>query len=311
MLPERDRLSAWRELYGRSFLRLEHEPLTEVNFSVALEMRRLADIGLVTVKISPLRVGRTRELITDGNDAITFQMSSTPGIGRQLGREVEVAAGDALALSNADVGNFDFPLGSDVLALSLARRPLAAMVRDLDDLLMRAVPKNTEALWLLRSYLRILDDAAAPATPQVVELAAAHVCDLAALALGATRDGVALAASRGVRAARLAAAKEYTRAHLHRPELRIGAVAAHLGVTARYVHLLFEAENHSFSEWVLAERLARARGRLLTDPGIPITTIALEAGFSDLSYFNRTFRRRYDGTPTELRAELRRAPEAN
>jgi hypothetical protein len=29
-LPARERLSQWREMYGRKFLRLEHEPLSDL-----------------------------------------------------------------------------------------------------------------------------------------------------------------------------------------------------------------------------------------------------------------------------------------
>jgi AraC-like DNA-binding protein len=32
-----------------------------------------------------------------------------------------------------------------------------------------------------------------------------------------------------------------------------------------------------------------------------ISAVAYEAGFGDLSYFNRTFRRRYGATPSDVR----------
>jgi AraC-like DNA-binding protein len=35
--------------------------------------------------------------------------------------------------------------------------------------------------------------------------------------------------------------------------------------------------------------------------GRPISAIAYDVGFRDLSYFNRTFRRRYGTTPTDAR----------
>jgi AraC-like DNA-binding protein len=35
--------------------------------------------------------------------------------------------------------------------------------------------------------------------------------------------------------------------------------------------------------------------------GCTVSAIAFAAGFSDLSYFNRCFRRRYGASPTELR----------
>jgi len=60
---------------------------------------------------------------------------------------------------------------------------------------------------------------------------------------------------------------------------------------------------------MLAERLARAHHVLLTDPARSVTATALAVGFSDLSYFNRTFRRRFGRTPTETRAEVRRRRE--
>jgi AraC-like DNA-binding protein len=305
-LPKRDRLAAWRELYGRKFLRLEHVPLSDGSLRVNLALRPLPDLGIVKADLSPLRVGRTRELVTDGNDAVTFQISSTAGKASQLGREVAVAAGAAIGMSNADLGTFDFPLGAHVCALSLSRRTLATLVPYLDDMLVREVPNETEALWLLKEYLEIFDSAPALAAPDLIELAVTHVYDLAALSLGATRDAAELASGRGVRAARLTAAKTFVRQHLHRQDLRAGAVAAHLRVTPRYVHVLFESDGVSFLEYVLAERLALAHRILLTDRSRTISAIALAVGFSDLSYFNRTFRRRFGRTPTDVRAEARR-----
>ena len=58
---------------------------------------------------------------------------------------------------------------------------------------------------------------------------------------------------------------------------------------------------------MLAQRLARTQ-RMLIDPrlaGRAITAIAFDAGFGDLSHFNRTFRRRFGMTPSEVRAATR------
>ena len=60
----------------------------------------------------------------------------------------------------------------------------------------------------------------------------------------------------------------------------------------------------TFSEYVLEQRLALAR-RLLADPRQrreKIASVAFAAGFGDLSYFYRAFRRRYDELPTDVRA---------
>jgi len=76
-------------------------------------------------------------------------------------------------------------------------------------------------------------------------------------------------------------------------------------VTPRYVQKLFANEGVTFSEFVLERRLTVAY-RLMSDPRFAhqsISSIAFGVGFSDLSYFNRTFRRRHETTPTEVRAE--------
>ena len=95
--------------------------------------------------------------------------------------------------------------------------------------------------------------------------------------------------------------------NLSDPNLSVSVVAARQRVTPRYVHMLFEGEGATFSEYVVGERLMRAR-RMLSDPrfaGRAIGTIALTVGFSDLSYFNRTFRRRFGMTPSDVRAAAR------
>ena len=77
-------------------------------------------------------------------------------------------------------------------------------------------------------------------------------------------------------------------------------------MTVRYLHKLFEKEGISYSEFVIAERLACAY-RILINPlhmCRAIGTIAFEVGFNDLSYFNRAFRRRYNATPSDVRSRL-------
>jgi AraC-like DNA-binding protein len=84
----------------------------------------------------------------------------------------------------------------------------------------------------------------------------------------------------------------------------VASIAAQHGIMPRYIQPLFEGEGTTFTDYVLTQRLARAH-RILTDPrisGRKISTIAFDIGFGDLSYFNRTFRRRYGATPSDFRA---------
>src|SRR5262249_16798361 len=89
------------------------------------------------------------------------------------------------------------------------------------------------------------------------------------------------------------------------PELSVESVAMRQRVSPRYVQMLFEQEGTTFSQYVIGERLVCAY-RMLTNPLFAdrsITSVAFDAGFGDLSYFSRAFRRCYGATPSEVRVE--------
>jgi AraC-like DNA-binding protein len=138
---------------------------------------------------------------------------------------------------------------------------------------------------------------------------ARHVVDLVALAFGATGEARETIDARGVRAARRKAVLDEISRGFTAPSFNIEHIAARLGISDRYVRQLLEETGKPFSALVLERRLEWAR-RLLADPRclhLRVSDIAYEAGFSDLSHFNRSFRRRFGGTPSDVRAVSMRA----
>ena len=139
-----------------------------------------------------------------------------------------------------------------------------------------------------------------------------QIYDLAALTMGATREAAEIAKGRGLRVARMSAMKVDITEKLASPNLSVEEVAKRQGVSSRYVQMLFEQEGTTFSQYVISQRLLRAH-RMLTDPRFAdrsITSLAFDAGFGDLSYFNRAFRKCYGGTPSEIRAAAVRRKDA-
>jgi AraC-like DNA-binding protein len=172
---------------------------------------------------------------------------------------------------------------------------------------MRLIPKDIEALRLLTKYLEIVREDAALMTPELRHAVVIHIHDLIAMTLGATDDGAETAKSRGIRAARLRVLRADILENLSNPELTVIAVALRQRVTPRYIHMLFEQEGITFSEYVLSQRLMLAH-RMLTNSrfaSLTITNIAFASGFGDLSHFNHTFRRRFGVTPSEVRHSFR------
>jgi AraC-like DNA-binding protein len=78
------------------------------------------------------------------------------------------------------------------------------------------------------------------------------------------------------------------------PGFRSSAMAEALGVSARYLQMVFAEVGTTPSRYLLARRLDAAAARLRgLDRPYSITNVALECGFGDLSYFSRSFRRRF------------------
>ncbi len=302
---ERERVSAWLDIFGRGMAKVDVLPMRDVPFYARMRMRIMPDLVIVSGAGAVKDVGRSRSLVADGNDSVVLQIASCAGSVSQFGQDIAVPAGDAIALPNFDVGHFTFAGEQSVFGVNVPRAVLKSALRDPDAVFTRTVPKDNEALRLLRGYVAAIEGQPAFTNPEMLRLAVAHVHDLVALALGATRDAAEIARTRGTRAARLHVAKAFVASHLGRSELSAAMVAMHLGVTPRYVHMLFEAEGVSFTEFVLSERLARAY-RMLGAPrhvGDAISAIAYAVGFADLSHFNRSFRRRYGCTPSDVRAQ--------
>jgi AraC-like DNA-binding protein len=308
-VPERDRIAITREVYGRIAARLDFEPVPGVPLQCEITVRAVPGLVVSKFAISPMTVRRTRALTADGNDSVVIAVPQCADffISHQ-GRERVTRAGEAVVLSAAEPATCVRVAMSRCLNVSVPRRVLTARVPALDDAFMRPIPTDSEALRLLTGYIEILEKGPELTSPELCHAVVDDVHDLLALVLGASRDAAAIANGRGVRAARLRALKADIFDALGARGLSIAALARRHGVSPRYVQKLFESEGTTFSKFLLDQRLARVH-RMLTSPrfhGLSISAIAFEGGFSDLSHFNRNFRRRYGESPSDVRAAAMR-----
>jgi AraC-like DNA-binding protein len=309
-LPDRERGAALHALYGRNTI-VACEALPDAPVYANFTQWRLPGLVLCTAAAEGVRLERTHRHLADGVVDLWFCVRLSGGrrvyFGR--GRELILPPGDGVLISCAEP-SARIPLGrerSRGFSLRLSRAALAPLVTNIDDAVLRLIPRGTGALKLLANYVGMLGDDEALATPELRRLVVTQLYDLVALAIGATRDAAAIAEGRGVRAARLRAIKADIAEHLAQDDLTVAAVASRQRISESYVRKLFESEGSSFSECVLGERLMRAHG-MLTDPrfgGRSITSVAFDAGFGDVSYFNRSFRRRFGATPSDIRAEAK------
>jgi AraC-like DNA-binding protein len=299
----RQRLDALHEILGRNLQKVHVEPLAGETFHTAVTLRQMPGLSLYTASRSAAIYRRSREFIE--HDDVVMICGFTAGYEvHHLGRPLTMGPGEAVILTGAEPALFGGPDQKCVRLLRVPVRLLSPLVADLDAAYGRVIPADSPALRLLTGYFGLLEEAETLVAPEPRRQAVTHIHDLVALAIGATRDAGEIAQCRGARAARLRAIKLDIASRLDQPDLSVATIAAQHRVKRRWIQRLFESEGTTFTEYVLAQRLARAH-RLLTDPrraSVKISSIALDAGFGDLSYFNRAFRRHYGVTPSELRA---------
>jgi len=302
--PERERIAFWREEFGRTILKLDVDPIGSKEFRSEVVLRALPGLSLFSGKTSSVHFRAPPALAASNDDSVVLQkMIHNTALTVHLGQESIVGPGDGVLLSCTDPLLFSVPLGGFSSAVRLSRPVLQALAPGLNDAYNRVIPAQSDALNLLFDYLKVLESQEAVASSALERVLVTHIYDLAALALGASRDTAEMARERGLRAARLRSIKDDIAARLTEPNLSLDSVALRHRVSPRYIQKLFEIEGTSFSDFVRAGRLARAH-RMLQDPRLGhmhISTIAYECGFGDITAFNRSFRRHYSASPSDLR----------
>jgi AraC-like DNA-binding protein len=306
-LPAAQRIPFLREEVGRSLLRLDIAPARDRSFRGEAMLRALPGLRASIITTSESTLQRTPENIQDGNDDFGLVISlSGKFTAFQRGRDVPLEPGDVIPIASGEPGGLRHA-GASFLGLALPLAALSPLVPNINDTFIRLIPRDHEAVRLLRRYLAALMEDSAGTTPEFGALVVTHIRDLIALAVGARGEAAVDAAGRGLRAARIYAIKSDILANLEDRGLSVDIVAKRQHITPRYVHMLFEGEGITFSQFVLSARLALAH-RMLSDGRnfyLSISVVAYAAGFADLSHFNHCFRRRFGATPTDVRSRHR------
>jgi AraC-like DNA-binding protein len=303
-LPVRDRFQAFCEEVIRRYTTLDVRAQNEPNFHAAIELRRTGTLDLGVFKTSAAAFDRSRHL-RDGDDGLIVMLCQK-GAAYQTQRESnqKIDAGEAVVCDCAYSGGLHMIADSEFLSVKVPRNRIASVLPDGIRFPGAKLDRKPLARRLLFGYLAATHNIELQGDARVIASYEEHLIDLIALSLGVEGDAAVMAEHRGAAAARRLAILSEIKRRSGDAGLSAATLAALLGVTPRYVHLLLEETGKSFTRHVLERRLERAAA-LLCDPRWShrrIADIAAEAGFTDLSYFNRSFRRHFSATPSDIRA---------
>jgi AraC-like DNA-binding protein len=303
-IPAGARLDLWRDTLSRKLIPVVVDQLENAPLRCEAFLRALPGIRFGWAALSPTIHARTRDVVSNDNDDFFFVMCMDGMLhATQSRRELVLQRGEAMLLACSELGSYHWPRQGNILCFRLPNSALTGAVPDAYDRVARIISSDVDSLKLLASYSHALGYNQSLSTPELRKLAVTHLYDLIALSLGASSDAAHDASERSLGPARLNAIKTFIGLHLRQPALSIGDVARHQNLSPRQVQRLFEGTGMTFSEHVQRERLSLVYMSLI-DPEKAkqsIGEIVFDAGFGDVSHFNRAFRRRYGVSPLEVR----------
>ncbi|MFE2581068.1 helix-turn-helix domain-containing protein [Streptomyces sp. NPDC059378] len=271
-------------------------------YDAALRTDHLGDLRITTVECDPGRVHRSPRFIArgDGRDVFVALQSSGRAQVEQDGRTTELRAGDIGFFETVRPFRTTFPERFQLKIFAVPRNLLGRSEADLRQLTARAVSPNGGLPALLTPLLERLADTSEAYAAPVGERLAEGVLDLMA-ATAADRLGEDTAGLPGADRVLLLRIKTFIRWHLSDSGLTPRAVAQAHGISVRYLHRLFEAEDTTVCQWIRELRLYECRRELAARaPGsVGLGQVARRWGFTSPARFSRAFRNSFGLSPTD------------
>jgi AraC-like DNA-binding protein len=302
--PNGQEYEAWREEFCRLFCQLDTESGSAERIECTVEVTRVGSLSFGAAHGTSGSFLRTRSLLSDGCDDLVL-VTAVAGdvLTVQRNNTLELRPTQMCLMSLDDVAECGFSPGGRFTALRIPRRELTDICRETEDQLSKPITGSPRLREVVASYFRLCTDAAASLDVIGQHAMARHMTELVGLLLRSEANDTSLISQNGYGAARLQLLKAQVLKRLGDDDLTILSVARTAGLTPKQVQRLFGATGLTFSEFVLEQRLLLAHRVLSDNRGQreKISTVAHDTGFGDLSYFNRSFRRRFGMTPSELR----------
>lgn len=299
--PESERLPLWRTKVAERLLRIDWDvPDGIPPFASMTPVLCAGDIEVVEMALGPFRMTnspeRAREkehryslhILTGGHSVTTERASGEQQARKTMGIFL-------------DEGQFYRHHSTNVMTrgfvIMLPKVRLLEAIPNLPALIEAPLDLSIEPFRVLQSFLSLSTAGVNLNDPAVARVNGDYLIDLVTLTFGGREHALEAARVRGVPATRTALILSEIERNLGDPKLSGKTVAARVGITERYLQQLMEENGETFSHHLLRLRLEKAANLLLTKRNVKVAEVAYLCGFNDLSYFNRSFKKRYGESP--------------
>lgn len=298
----RRRLDYWNDVAAEVLTPLQVSAARRSDFAGRLVVDHIGSIGIARASSSSVVIRRTTAEISRSVERVFLLNFSDEGAFRVRhgSREALLRSGDFTLSDSAEPFEYAHS-GCSAVVLRVPEQVLKERLPTADDLIGLVVQGNKGAGKLASNMIRGMlkhgdrfDERACDHLEQSLlhAIAAAY-----AECFGAQRPYSGTADER--RTQILA----FVETNLRDGDVSVDKVGAALGLSARYVRLLFEAREESLSAYILRRRLEES-ARDLRDPlwrSHTVSRIATNWGFNSLGSYDRAFKAHFGLSPSKYR----------
>jgi AraC family transcriptional activator of tynA and feaB len=298
------RIKYWNDLHCNLQAPLEIKPLDRSQFDATSSVEHMGQLRMVATESAPAIVEHRARHVAQTKERRFRLLLSTQGRMslQHVGREVVLDEGDFALLDDGAPYRIAFRDSNTAICVAISPPTLRSHLPTpsaLCGLAMSAsAPMNkiastmVQGLWDQAQRGLAAEQGTVLAKNFLQVVAAAY-----AIEYGSQTERSVIAA------ARYTEIKQYIELNLRNPELGPTPIANALGVSRRYVRLLFAAQNDSVTAYIRRRRLEECAWELGQPlwQGRSITSTASDWGFRSMAHFARAFKGHYGSTPTEFR----------
>ncbi len=301
-VPTNDRTDAWQHVLSHSYREWQVPQRLPATFYASVKRHDFAGAGIIETTCDPCIGQRTRAQVRHDDDLYVGVQLTTGGRERfRIGDSgVEVTSGDLVVWTTDQEVRFEVLERLHKVTLMI---PWTLMRERLPERKQPPsggkIESRTGVGSLLAVHLLALSNQIDSLDQRVQASVSRTTLELLGIALSGQQPSAMIDAS----AAMLQRVKDFILQHLHEEDLNPTRIAEANNISLRYLHMLFQRGDLTVSGFILKNRLRICRQALI-DPAfqrVKISEIAFRWGFNSVSHFCRTFRERYDASPSDIR----------
>lgn len=308
-----ERREFWQANAGLLFGALQLEQPTRSAFNASFEYTRVADLIFCQLSARvPHRVVRTGTFARQDDRGLVKVILQGDGqsVVEQFGRTTLLRRGEWSIYDTSEPYSITIPSRSEMFLLMIPDDRIFLPRTDLRNLVMRRLSGRHGLGKLIWSLVSATFDQMEEIRNRPLHDVAEAVARMIRLAL---LDALGERTRADSRAALRDRMKLYISSHLGDSDLSITKIAQATGCTKRYLHMAFEAESTSISDYIVRLRLERCREDLLSSALAhrSIADIAYSWGFNNSNHFSRRFKQAFGASPKHTRIHVASALSAS